>query len=244
MVASVFYRLLSSLHPLPFTSFTPSTLQMELTDYVDAYCERIDPGFWAEPLNATSNAGFAVAAALLVARLRRSPGPLPMSIRLLPALLLLVGLGSFAFHTLATLWAGWLDTGFILAFACVFFYAFFRHVAGAPWQWSGAAAFGFFGLSFGAKAWLPDLGMNGSEAYSPMLLGLFAMTAWLRREPAAFKSFLAGTLLLCVSIALRTIDRAACESIPVGTHFLWHLLNAAVLYVLTAAMIESKDVKA
>lgn len=211
---------------------------MALTDYVDAYCERVDPGFWAEPLNATSNAAFAIAAVLLFARLPRALQTSPGSIRLLPALLLLVGLGSFAFHTLATVWAGWLDTGFILAFACVFFYAFFRHVGGASWQWSAAAAVGFFWLSFGARAWLPDLGLNGSEAYSPMLLGLFAMTAWVQRDPRAFGSFLAASALFSLSVVLRTVDRAACDLFPLGTHFLWHLLNAAVLYILAAAMIE------
>jgi hypothetical protein len=210
---------------------------MALNDYVDAYCERIDPGFWGEPLNAVSNIGFLIAGALLVAQMRRAPGLAPLSIRLLPALLMLVGLGSFAFHTLATVWAGWLDTGFILAFACAFFYAFFRHVGGASWWWSGAAAFAFFWLSFGAKAWLPDLGLNGSEAYSPMLAGLLAMTVWLRRNPAAFKSFLAASLVFCVSVALRTVDRAVCDGFPLGTHFVWHLLNAMVLYILTAALI-------
>jgi len=213
---------------------------MALNDYVDAYCERMDPGLWAEPFNATSNAGFAVAAALLYVRLRRSPTPAPMSIRLLPALLLLVGVGSLAFHTMATVWAGWLDTGFILAFACVFFYAFFRHSGGASWQWSAAAAFGFFWLSFGAKAWLPDLGLNGSEAYSPMLVGLFAMTAWVQRYPQVSRLFFSASLLLCVSIVLRTVDRAVCDAFPLGTHFLWHLLNAAVLYILTAAMMNKK----
>jgi hypothetical protein len=213
---------------------------MALNDYVDAYCERTDPGLWAEPLNAASNAGFVIAGALLFARLRRARQPIPWSIRALPALVILVGLGSFAFHTLATVWAGWLDTGFILAFACVFFYAFFRHVGAAAWWWSGAAAFVFFWLSFGAKAWLPDLGLNGSEAYLPMLVGLFAMTAWLRRNPPALGPFLAASLVICVSIALRTIDRAVCDAFPIGTHFLWHLLNAVVLYILTAALMRSR----
>jgi hypothetical protein len=214
---------------------------MALNDYVDAYCERVDPGLWAEPLNATSNAGFAIAAVLLFSRVRHSPRPMPASIRVLAPLLLCVGLGSFAFHTLATVWAGWLDTGFILAFACVFFYAFFRHMGGASRRWSAAAAFGFFWLSFGARAWLPDLGLNGSEAYAPMLAGLLAMTAWVRRHPPAVRPFLAASALFCVSVALRTVDRAVCDSFPLGTHFLWHLLNAVVLYLLTAAMIERKS---
>jgi hypothetical protein len=44
-----------------------------------------------------------------------------------------------------------------------------------------------------------------------------------------------GRLLLATSAAfatllvLRSIDFAACRTIPIGTHFLWHLLNAWVL---------------
>ena len=41
-------------------------------------------------------------------------------------------------------------------------------------------------------------------------------------------------LPICVSLAARTLDRAACGAIPFGTHWLWHLLNACVLYALIA----------
>lgn len=37
---------------------------MDLTIPIDAYCERIGTGFWAEPLNALSNVAFFAAAAL------------------------------------------------------------------------------------------------------------------------------------------------------------------------------------
>jgi hypothetical protein len=38
-----------------------------------------------------------------------------------------------------------------------------------------------------------------------------------------------GAALLAVSIFFRTIDAAACPAFPIGTHFLWHLLNGAIL---------------
>jgi len=47
-----------------------------------------------------------------------------------------------------------------------------------------------------------------------------------------------AVMIFTVSLALRTIDLAACETFPVGTHFLWHLLNAAVLYVLLRTAIK------
>ena len=68
---------------------------------IDLYCERTDASFWAEPANALSNAAFLIAAAAAFWLWRRAPG------RDWPALALIivvmaVGVGSFAFHTLAT----------------------------------------------------------------------------------------------------------------------------------------------
>jgi hypothetical protein len=41
-----------------------------------------------------------------------------------------------------------------------------------------------------------------------------------------------------VSLALRSVDLAACDAFPLGTHFVWHVLNAAVLYVLLRTAIK------
>ena len=40
-------------------------------NHIDIYCERLGPGFWAEPLNATSNLAFIVSATLLAWGLHR-----------------------------------------------------------------------------------------------------------------------------------------------------------------------------
>jgi hypothetical protein len=32
------------------------------------------------------------------------------------------------------------------------------------------------------------------------------------------------------------LDARLCDSLPLGTHFLWHLLNGAVLAILLVAM--------
>lgn len=214
---------------------------MAITDYVDLYCERTQPGLWAEPLNAATNLGFWIAGALLIVVLSRSKAAHPLSMRLLPVWLLLIGAGSLAFHTLATVWAGWLDTGFILVFACAFVYAFVRHVARWTLPFSWLATVVFFITSFGAKFWWTGIGLNGSEAYFPMVLGLAAMTFYLRRQAQAFRPFLLGTALLCISIALRTIDQDVCERFASGTHFMWHLMNAVILYLLGAALVRWRE---
>ncbi len=56
-----------------------------------AYCERGDPGFWAEPVNALSNAAFLIAAGLAAWRLRRA-GTADAPALLLSALVAVVGL--------------------------------------------------------------------------------------------------------------------------------------------------------
>jgi hypothetical protein len=48
---------------------------------------------------------------------------------------------------------------------------------------------------------------------------------------------LAAGATLAVSLFFRSIDNAICESVPLGTHFLWHLLNGLVLYLLLRAAL-------
>ena len=39
---------------------------MDWTASIDGYCERLDTGFWAEPVNAASNLAFVVAAIVVL----------------------------------------------------------------------------------------------------------------------------------------------------------------------------------
>jgi hypothetical protein len=48
----------------------------------------------------------------------------------------------------------------------------------------------------------------------------------------------AGVLLL--SLTFRTLDLAICERFAVGTHFLWHLLNGLVLYLVGRAWLLNR----
>ena len=37
---------------------------------------------------------------------------------------------------------------------------------------------------------------------------------------------------------LRTVDGAVCTVMPIGTHFLWHCLNAVVLFLVGSPIIR------
>ncbi len=207
---------------------------MDWFRYIDSYCERIAPGFWDEPLNAVSNAAFLIAAAAAAAYIRRheSAGQ-DRPLWALTILVGIIGVGSFLFHTLATFWAMLADVIPISIFIyCYLGYALRRYL-GAGWVVTLGVLAVFIAGSLSLDATVPAHVLNGSVGYLPALGALFAIAglAAAKGHPAARGMAMAG-LLLTVSLALRTIDSTVCATWPYGTHFLWHCLNATLLYVL------------
>jgi hypothetical protein len=211
-------------------------------DYVDAYCERLAPGFWGEPLNALSNLGFLVAAAVIWFRFR----PDRTSLRLLVVLLALIGLGSLSFHTVANQLTRVFDVLFIVLF--VFFYVVcFAHWF-LGWRWATSWLFAP-GLAVLGVAMIPlsRLVPEGSGTYLVALVALFGLAVGLRVGRADLRhhwpSFGIAAALFLVSLTLRTADNGLCAPWPVGTHYLWHLLNALVLYLVArAAVLRVREV--
>ena len=68
---------------------------------VDLYCERLGPSFWAEPVNAISNVAFLIAAVAAFVKWRQAARDDLPALALI-GVVFVIGLGSFAFHTLAT----------------------------------------------------------------------------------------------------------------------------------------------
>lgn len=219
---------------------------------VMAYCERLDTGFWAEPLNAVSNGAFLAAAGVAVLRERMNRHRDPAAL-VLAGLVAVVGIGSFLFHTLANRWSMMADVIPIGLFIYAYLLLALRRFLGLPA--SGAAAitlaFAAFNLTFGT---LVDsvLGRssaalsNGSIDYVPAVLALVVVGSLLAlaRAPArreAGLSLLGIAALFLLSLTFRTIDRSACVVHPGGTHFLWHLLNAVVLYGLIATALRFNE---
>jgi hypothetical protein len=214
---------------------------VDLWRSVDLYCERTDPGFWSEPLNAASNAAFLVAAALILRHARAPDGGTPFDAWLLAALAALVGVGSFLFHTFATVWAGWLDQIFVLAFIYVFLARFLARVAG--WGWVGVAAglAAYWAFSRALTAPFPAGALNGSVGYLPALAALAGLAAWAgaRRHPGARRLGLAAALF-AASLGFRTVDLELCAQWPLGTHAVWHCLIAGVLWLAATALVARR----
>jgi len=204
---------------------------------IDLYCERTDASFWSEPANALTNAAFLVAAAAAFWMWRRAGG------RDWPALALIiavvaVGVGSFAFHTLATRGAVLADVIpiaiFIYGYLLLALRRFLRLFLGAS-----AAIVVAYAAGAQALSWLaPDGVLNGSIGYLPALVALIVVARATRGQ--AGRGLEWAAMIFTVSLALRTIDLAACDTFPLGTHFAWHVLNAVVLYVLLRTAINAR----
>ena len=201
---------------------------MDWTQAVDNYCERVDPSFWSEPVNAVTNAAFLIAALVMALRLRGAGLPLA---NLLVAILAAIGVGSFLFHTFAQPWAGLADTLPILLFILAYIFAASRDYLGLSPRMAGLTVAGFIPY---AAATVPLFslipGLGSSAGYAPVPV-LIAGYAWLlrRRAPATARGLAIGTGLLVLSLTARTIDEPLCAAFPLGTHFLWHILNGLML---------------
>jgi len=206
---------------------------MAWSSQIDLYCERTDFSLWSEPLNAVTNLAFLAAAAALW-RAQSASGPaVGARDRALAVLIAAIGVASFLFHTLATVWAALADTLSILAFAAYFLFLFLVRAARLRAASAAAAAAVFAALSYAFPKLLPAGVATGSAGYLPYVAVLIAMVVYLRRaRPASARVFLGATLLFLLSLGLRTADLTLCPAVPAGTHFVWHLLNGVVVYLL------------
>jgi hypothetical protein len=213
---------------------------MDWFSAVNGYCERGGPGLWAEPLNAVSNASFLVAAwfAWALARDRADRGGQALAL-----ILAAIGIGSTLFHTVAQVWAVFADVVPIQIFILVYLALATIRLFGAP-AWAGvAAAIAFIPASaLLAAAIRAGFGpLNGSTGYLPVpLLILLYAVALRTRAPDAARGLALGAGLLALSLLFRTVDRAACPLVPFGTHFLWHLLNGAMLWWMIRVLVLAR----
>lgn len=196
---------------------------------VDAYCERTGPDSWSEPLNAVTNLAFLIAAALLWPRLK---GPGMAMGRALAAVLFTIGIGSWLFHTHANRLAGLADVLPILAFIMLYVFAATRDYFGTGTGVAVLVALGFIpyaAVTVPIFAIIPGLGSSASYAPVPLLI-LFYAALLGRRLPETARGLAIGAIILIASLTFRTLDQPMCNTLPFGLHFLWHILNAVLLF--------------
>ena len=232
---------------------------MSLSQKIFIYCERgQDPAFWAEPMNALTNGAFIIAAAVATREYWAAPPERRhLSTGLLILLTYTIGVGSFLFHTYATRWAALADTIPIALFMLAYFGFLLRRFLGLHWLVAVAGVAAFYATLWYAGSiecrydtLLPITSrtgarcFNGTLGYAPAFFALVAAAALLAalRHPA-WRLIGLAALVFLASMTFRTLDLELCNRIrlgdlAVGTHFLWHVLNALTLYLLLRAAIR------
>ncbi len=201
---------------------------MDWFQEIDGYCERLTPAYWAEPINAVTNAAFLIAAFIMWRRVRGQGMPLAM---LLVVILAAIGIGSYLFHTHAQVWAALADVAPILLYILIYIFAINRDV----WRMRPLPAAMMTALFIPyAAATLPLFqlvpGLGGSAAYAPVPLLILIYAFLLRNRTLETARGLAiGAFILIASITFRALDEPLCMQLPLGTHFMWHILNATML---------------
>jgi hypothetical protein len=245
---------------------------MNWNAYIDSYCERLIPGFWDEPLNALSNLAFWLAAYWVwrsaqhrnfypnqpIALIESAQDAINLGLNqrsweanALLIMLVLIGAGSFAFHTFATRWAGALDVLFIAVYLHFYLAVYAHRVLAIRWPYAAGGILVFLILSQ-AAGWLwsqaaAGLGVRAGAASGYLgawtVLLLIVAHSSFKRMP--FAKHLAGAaFIFAISLSLRQLDLPLCSDWRWGTHFLWHLLNALTLGLTSWAMVMARPVQA
>jgi hypothetical protein len=188
------------------------------------------PGFWAEPVNALTNLSFLLAA-FYAWRLAAKRQVLSTGTWTLIALIAAIGIGSFLFHTFANGWSMAADVIPILLFQVTFLWIYGARFVGwrLPVRLLSVA---LLIAAFAAGGRHPEV-LNGSLRYAPAVVLLLGLGAYHWMNAASERGvLLLATGVLCVSLLFRSIDLSVCDTLPIGSHFLWHLLNGLLLYLV------------
>ncbi len=206
-----------------------------LVNQLPEYCEnRIENAIFATPFNALSNLSFIFAGAALLMLAKRQDR-LNYVISLLIILTFAVGIGSGLWHTFPNRVTYLLDVIpiFLFQIAFILIYAF------KILKWNKISII-VSTLLFAVITLLTGMSevLNGSIAYIPTLVVLivFGLFHYFINFNKRYILIVASVLFL-IALIFRTIDLAVCSTIPIGTHFLWHIFNGAVLYLATKGII-------
>ena len=80
--------------------------------------------------------------------------------------------------------------------------------------------------------------LNGSLVYAPACLAMLALGCYDASRAGRQRSLLlCAALVFLLAMTLRSIDLSFCDTLVPGTHFLWHLLSALVIYLAMRALL-------
>ena len=206
---------------------------------MDFYCERTNQQIFNEPVNAISNIFFIIVSLSLIKILRKNQSNKIYYIQ--PILIFFIGIGSFLFHLNPNIITLYSDVIPIFLFSLSFIFFFNRDVININYLNNALLFLLFFFLFLFITPKLNYEILNGSEFYFANYFFLTMYTIWLYfKKSDFFELLLLGFIFFNLSIFLRSLDNHICEYFSIGTHFLWHFLNAYLLKILTLVNCKIK----
>lgn len=213
---------------------------MNLFNSIDIYCERTNATLLAEPINLFTNLAFLISAyfgCLLVRNIDRNDN-FKKQLYILVALTFSIGIGSSLFHSFAKTWAELLDVIPITFFIFYYWYCMQKTLFSQTTIKAIAYVFVLSSISSLIIYLLPPLPIL--KAYLLPLGLLFGLGIIIQKKYKESLLLKVATLFT-ISLTFRSIDEPLCHFIPFGTHFMWHICNALVLYFCIYVLVLIND---
>lgn len=205
-------------------------------------CERTTLGPLAEPLNVLSSFAFVVVAVAIFRHYYRHEdlrGKWIWDVRALTLLTFIIGVNSVAFHAFPGPETELADTLTIVLFIVLYFWSVLFRIGRTTIFQAAVCFVAFVGFSHILVHQFPRA-LNDSIGYLSSMIALImiAVHLYLKARPSS-SHFMFAAIIGVTSLCCRIIDRELCAQTHVGTHFLWHILNATLLYVLLKQLIRN-----
>lgn len=205
-------------------------------------CERTGTSFLSEPLNVLSSFAFIFVAMAIYRHYHRHEDleqKWIWDIHALTVITFLIGVNSIAFHAFPSRLTELADTVTIVLFIILYFWCVLFRIGRCNLFQAGICFIAFVGFSHILVHQFPRA-LNDSIGYLSSMIALIMIAVHLHLKARPSSShFMLAAITGVVSLFCRAIDRELCDMIPTGTHFLWHMLNATLLYILLKQLVRN-----
>ena len=203
---------------------------------MSAYCESGIGLFDTQPINTISNIMIIIFAyfsynLVKIYRIKNS------TIRMLPLIAVLTGVGSMFWHGMPGPFTRWADTLPISLFLLVsFFYLLNRILPNRGLVWGTLFVFVLIEIPF-IFGILPSF--NGFISYLiALVFGLFVFFGLARKYNTLLSQLIPIVILFITAFFFRTIDFTTCSAFPLGTHFMWHVIIGVTFYFFIRLLVK------
>lgn len=205
-------------------------------------CERHGESMWSEPLNVLSSFAFIYVAIAIYRYYRREEdiqNKRIWDIQGLTFLCFIIGVNSTVFHAFPTPTTELLDTLSIVMFIIIYFWSVLFRIGRCNLFQATICFVAFLGFSHILVHQFPRA-LNDSIGYLSSMIALImiAVHLHLKARPSSQHFMLAAIVGVC-SLFCRAIDHEICPMLPIGSHFVWHTLNATLLYILLKQLVRN-----